>query len=114
MHAVVVSVPDSAILAYAESGTRSIRPRAKTTGVVREARPFADGGNGSRSIPNAFFRAGVVWSWMTGPPSCTSGSHMPFLKAVAWTSTSSPVPPTTGSSWHSPHDVELNKGPRPV
>src|SRR3989454_4868128 len=47
------------------------------TGVVRMARPVAEGGNGSESMPSACLRAGMVCCWITNPPSCTSGSHTP-------------------------------------
>src|SRR2546430_6643984 len=63
------------------SGTASSKPRPNTTGVVRRARAVAEGGNGSESIPRACFSAGVACSWMTNPPSSTSGSHTAFLNA---------------------------------
>ena len=66
-------------------------------GVLRFARA-APAGTGSWSMPSAALSAGVTWSWNTGPPESASGSQIPLRKAVACSSTSSPVPPVTGFS----------------
>src|SRR5438132_13225647 len=51
---------------------------------------------------------------MTGPPTALRSLHTAPWNDVAWTSTSSPLSPGTGSSWHSAQLTALNSGPSPV
>ena len=101
-----------------ESGTASSKPNPRISGVVRAATVVTPAGRGSLSMPSAARSAGVTLSWKTGPPLSASWSQTNPIrsgwKSAACRSTSSPTPPVTGSSWHSPQPLALNSGPRPV
>ncbi len=67
----------SAAARISDSGTASSSPNPNTLGVVRRAIAVASGGTGSFSIPRDCASAGVMLSWITGPPMRPRSSHTP-------------------------------------